>query len=94
MKYLITIQYDGSNFYGFQRQNNKRTVQNEIEKALTIINKGKVEIKVDAAAAGDTADASVGEACVEGEVAESMLEMDAIYDVNAMFESTDDLDNK
>jgi len=45
MKYLITIQYDGSNFYGFQRQNNKRTVQNEIEKALTIINKGKVEIK-------------------------------------------------
>ena len=45
MKYLITIQYDGSNFYGFQRQNNKRTVQNEIEKALTIINKDKVEIK-------------------------------------------------
>ena len=45
MKYLITIQYDGSNFYGFQRQNNKRTVQNEIEKALTIINKAAVEIK-------------------------------------------------
>ena len=45
MKYLITIKYDGSNFYGFQRLNGKRTVQEEIERALSIINKSKVEIK-------------------------------------------------
>ena len=45
MKYLIKISYDGSNFYGFQRLNNKRTVQKELEDALTIINKSKVEIK-------------------------------------------------
>ena len=45
MKYLITISYDGTNFYGFQRLNNKRTVQKEIEEALTVINKSKVEIK-------------------------------------------------
>src|SRR5574344_95143 len=45
MKYLITISYDGSNFYGFQRQNKKRTIQNEIEMALSIINKKKTEIK-------------------------------------------------
>lgn len=45
MKYLITIVYDGTNFYGFQRLNNKRSVQDELEKALTKINKKKVEIK-------------------------------------------------
>ena len=45
MKYLITISYDGTNFYGFQRLNEKRTVQKELEEALSIINKGKVEIK-------------------------------------------------
>lgn len=45
MKYLITISYDGTNFYGFQRLNDKRTVQKEIEDALSIINKNKVEIK-------------------------------------------------
>lgn len=45
MRYLVTISYDGSNFYGFQRLNNKRTVQSEIEKVLKIINKKDVEIK-------------------------------------------------
>ena len=45
MKYLITISYDGTNFYGFQRLNDKRTVQKEIEDALTVINKSNVEIK-------------------------------------------------
>ena len=45
MRYLVTISYDGSNFYGFQRLNNKRSVQSEIEKVLKIINKRDVEIK-------------------------------------------------
>ena len=45
MKYLISISYDGTLFYGFERQKNKRTIQGEIEKVLTIINKKKVEIK-------------------------------------------------
>ena len=45
MRYLVTISYDGSNFYGFQRLNNKRSVQDEIEKVLKIINKKDVEIK-------------------------------------------------
>ncbi len=45
MRYLVTISYDGSNFYGFQRLKNKRNVQEELEKVLTIINKKKVEIK-------------------------------------------------
>ena len=45
MKYLITISYDGTNFYGFQRLKNKRTVQKEIEDALSVINKNSVQIK-------------------------------------------------
>ena len=44
MKYLMTITYDGKNYYGFQRQNNKPTIQGEIEKALSVILKEKIEI--------------------------------------------------
>ena len=35
VRYKLTLAYDGSNFHGSQRQANKRTVQGEIEKALT-----------------------------------------------------------
>ena len=45
MRYLATLAYDGSNFYGFQRLNNERSVQLELEKALSIINKKSVEVK-------------------------------------------------
>ncbi len=45
MNYLISIKYDGSKFYGFQRLNNKLTVQKTIEEALTKINKKEVLIK-------------------------------------------------
>lgn len=45
MKYLISIKYDGSKFYGFQRLNNLVTVQKRIEDALSIINKSPVTIK-------------------------------------------------
>ena len=45
MRYLITLKYDGSNFYGFQRLNNKRTVQGELEHVLSILNNKNVEIK-------------------------------------------------
>ncbi len=45
MHYLISIAYDGSKFYGFQRLNDYNTVQKKIEEALSIINKSKVTIK-------------------------------------------------
>ena len=45
MKYLAIIKYDGSKFEGFQRLNNGKGVQNEIENVLSIIAKRKVEIK-------------------------------------------------
>lgn len=44
MKYLMTIIYDGKNYYGFQRQNNKPTIQGEIEKALDVLLKENIEI--------------------------------------------------
>ena len=34
MRYLLKIKYDGSKFYGFQRLNDKPTIQKEIEDAL------------------------------------------------------------
>ena len=45
MMYLITISYDGSKYYGFQRLNDKPTIQKELEDALLIINKKPVLIK-------------------------------------------------
>ena len=45
MKYLISVAYDGSKFYGFQRLKGHLTVQKKIEEALSIIAKEKIEIK-------------------------------------------------
>ena len=45
MRYLITVSYDGSKFFGFQRLNNEKTVQSELERALSIINKKEVLVK-------------------------------------------------
>ena len=36
-KYKLTIQYDGSNFHGWQVQKNVRTIQGDIENALSVI---------------------------------------------------------
>lgn len=44
MRYKCTVSYDGTMFHGFQTQDNLRTVQEEIEKVLLIINKRKTII--------------------------------------------------
>ena len=44
MRYLMTFSYDGTNFYGYQKQKNKRTVQDEIENVLSKINDKKISI--------------------------------------------------
>ena len=41
MKYLITFSYDGSKYFGYQKQPNKPTVQQEIENVLTQLNSNK-----------------------------------------------------
>ena len=45
MRYLIEFSYDGSNFNGFQKQPNKRTIQEELERALKEVNNNK-EVKL------------------------------------------------
>lgn len=40
----ISYSYDGSDFYGFQRQPDKRTVQGEIERVLNIILKQEITL--------------------------------------------------
>ena len=37
MRYALGIEYDGKNYCGWQRQNNVITVQEKLEKALSII---------------------------------------------------------
>lgn len=38
MRFLIKFSYDGTNYYGFQTQKGKRTIQEEMENALTKVN--------------------------------------------------------
>ena len=45
MRFIASIQYDGSNFFGFQRLNKERTIQGELEKALSKMNRSYVAIK-------------------------------------------------
>lgn len=45
MNFLITIAYDGSKFYGFQRLNEEISVQKVLEDALSKINKQSVVVK-------------------------------------------------
>ena len=40
MRYLITFAYDGTNFYGYQKQPKLRTVEGELESALKFISGG------------------------------------------------------
>ena len=37
-RYKITIQFDGANYFGWQMQSHKRTIQSEIETALVPLN--------------------------------------------------------
>lgn len=45
MKYLISMEYDGSKFYGFQRLKDKNTIQKKLEDALSVINQEPVVVK-------------------------------------------------
>lgn len=42
MRYLITFSYDGSKYYGYQKQKNIKTIQAELERVLSLINNKSV----------------------------------------------------
>ena len=44
MRYLLTITYYGKDFFGWQKQKNKRTIQEEIEKGLEILLKENIDL--------------------------------------------------
>src|SRR5947199_4095984 len=53
VRYRARVEYDGTDFSGFQLQPGARTVQGELETALTRINAG-VRVRVDGAGRTDT----------------------------------------
>ncbi len=44
MNYKLTLQYDGTDFHGWQIQDSKRTVQGELTRVLTLLDGGEVTI--------------------------------------------------
>lgn len=44
MKLALGIEYDGSRYYGWQRQNEVRSVQEKLEKALTRVADGPIAV--------------------------------------------------
>ncbi|MEP6921192.1 MAG: tRNA pseudouridine(38-40) synthase TruA [bacterium] len=44
MNFKLTIQYDGTDFHGWQMQENLRTVQGELTQALSLINNSEVVV--------------------------------------------------
>ena len=41
----LTLEYDGTNYYGWQKQKGMKTIQGEIEEALFLVTKEKCEVK-------------------------------------------------
>ncbi len=55
-----TVSYDGTNFFGFQKQPNARTVQGEIEKGLKRLHRGK-DVKIYGSGRTDTFVHAIGQ---------------------------------
>ncbi len=43
MRIKITLEYDGTNYYGYQHQEGKITIQDTFEEALSVIAKGHIK---------------------------------------------------
>lgn len=59
-RYKINIQYDGTNYFGWQMQSQQRTIQAEIENALVPLNNDK-RVKITAAGRTDTGVHALGQ---------------------------------
>lgn len=61
--YALLVEYDGSFFHGFQKQNNSFTVQDALEKALRILLKPKEDLRFHVAGRTDTGVHALGMIC-------------------------------
>lgn len=61
--YVLLIEYDGSFFHGFQKQNNSFTVQDALEKAIRILLKPKEDLRFHVAGRTDTGVHALGMVC-------------------------------
>lgn len=60
--YKIEISYDGTNFYGFQRQTSLRSIQGELEKAVTRLN-SQVPIEIQGSGRTDSRVHAIKQVC-------------------------------
>ena len=60
-RYKLIIQYDGTNFFGWQLQKNKRTIQGVLEETLKLILKSKSRIPVYGSGRTDTGVHALGQ---------------------------------
>jgi tRNA pseudouridine38-40 synthase len=82
VKIALTVQYDGSLFFGFQVQNDQRTIQGEIEEALKIY--FRREIRIHGAGRTDTGVHSMGQ-IIHFELPDQDLDFDrTIYSLNCI----------
>jgi tRNA pseudouridine38-40 synthase len=61
-RYKLILQYNGAEFFGWQKQLDKRTVQGELEKAVAKLNKGH-RVVVNGAGRTDTGVHALGQVC-------------------------------
>ncbi len=62
MNILLTISYDGTNYFGWQRQKNQITVQQRLEEALSMLMKKDIEVR--GASRTDTGVHALGQAAL------------------------------
>ncbi len=79
--FRLIVQYNGTNYHGFQRQKHCRTVQEELEKALSIILREKIMIK--AASRTDRGVHALGQVVTFNSSCSDLKE-DFLYHLNAV----------
>lgn len=79
--YRLIVQYEGTNYHGFQKQKHCHTIQEELEKALSIILKEEIRIK--AASRTDAGVHALGQV-VTFSCSRMELEKEFLYHLNAV----------
>ncbi len=80
-RWRMVVQYDGTSYYGFQRQKGKPTIQGELEKALKVWL--RTEIKVIAASRTDRGTHALGQV-VAFDIQDAAMPDNSLYHLNAI----------